>query len=275
MLILEQKDNLTIEKVNKTNKKYEPEISEARASKISMSRCSQAIESPKFKNSISNENVNSKEKKSIGTRHSSKKSSASRSSEVTNMKKDSLSVSNTSKKTSIESHVTQKTSNQMHNNLAQPKKNRPSNFRRSKMNTTRKLRKRYSYSKRKDSLRKQSLTRIIPFLITIKDVQTAFMLFVVSIFFIASYTPSILATKSILPNDNLFLIYLYLTNSAVNPIIYSFINRSFRSDLIKLLSKSKPIFAISRLSSMTVYSNSPNFIDMKTIQQQNSINTNV
>jgi hypothetical protein len=270
---------LTLENPNlaKACKKYEPEASQAGSGMVKkkLSKCSQAIESPKLK-SMSNYNTNTKGKeKSIRASLSSKKSNSS---EVTIMKKESLSVSNPSKKNSTESYGIRKTSNQT-KNLVQENRSKSSRFRRSKMNTTRKLRKRHSktssYMKRRDSFRKQSLTRIIPFLITIKDVQTAFMLFVVSIFFILSYTPSILATKSILPNDNLFLIYLYLTNSAVNPIIYSFINRSFRSDLIKLLSKSKPIFAISRLSSMTVYSNSPNVIDMKTVQQQNSINTNV
>lgn len=95
-------------------------------------------------------------------------------------------------------------------------------------------------SKRAISLFKRESTfnsKIIPFLVLIRETRTAFMLFVVSIVFIASYLPSILATRSILPNDNLFIVYLYFTNSAINPIIYSFINRSFRADLKKRMCK--------------------------------------
>jgi hypothetical protein len=95
-------------------------------------------------------------------------------------------------------------------------------------------------SKRAISLFKRESTfnsKIIPFLVLIRETRTAFMLFVVSIVFIASYLPSILATRSILPNDNLFIVYLYFANSAINPIIYSFINRSFRADLKKRICK--------------------------------------
>ena len=84
----------------------------------------------------------------------------------------------------------------------------------------------------------------IPFLILIKDTRIASMLFVVSIVFVATYLPSILATRSILPNDNLYIVYLYFTNSAANPFINLFINRSFRYDLFRLLKKSTPSFSI-------------------------------
>nr|QVK45738.1 G protein-coupled receptor [Proales similis] len=97
-------------------------------------------------------------------------------------------------------------------------------------------------------------TRTIPFLILIKETQTALTLFVVSIVFIASYLPSILATRSYLPNDNLFIIYLYFVNSAANPLIYSFLNRSFRADLMNLFVKKPSILSISRIS--TIISNS-------------------
>ncbi len=83
----------------------------------------------------------------------------------------------------------------------------------------------------------------IPFLILIKDTRIASMLFVVSIVFVATYLPSILATRSILPNDNLYIVYLYFTNSAANPFINLFINRSFRYDLFRLLKRSKPSFS--------------------------------
>lgn len=108
-------------------------------------------------------------------------------------------------------------------------------------------------------------SRIIPFLILIKETRTAFMLFVISIAFIASYLPSILATRSLLPNDNLYIVYLYLTNSALNPIIYSFMNRSFRSDLRKLfVNKAKPVFSASRFSSLNAFSITPNKYELKT-----------
>jgi hypothetical protein len=83
----------------------------------------------------------------------------------------------------------------------------------------------------------------IPFLILIKDTRIASMLFVVSLFFVATYLLSILATRSILPNDNLYIVYLYFTNSAANPLLNFFINRSFRYDLFRLLKKSKPTFS--------------------------------
>lgn len=109
-------------------------------------------------------------------------------------------------------------------------------------------------------------SKIIPFLILIKDTRTAFMLFVVSIVFITCYLPSILATRSLLSNDNLYIVYLYFTNSAINPIIYSFMNRSFRADLIKLFkNKSKPIFSASKFSSFTVFSISPNLAEVKNV----------
>jgi hypothetical protein len=108
-------------------------------------------------------------------------------------------------------------------------------------------------------------SKIIPFLILIKETRTAFMLFVVSIVFIACYLPSILATRSLLPNDNLYIVYLYFCNSALNPIIYSFMNRNFRCDLKKLfLGKRKPVFSASRFSSLNAFSISlPNKFEMK------------
>ncbi len=74
--------------------------------------------------------------------------------------------------------------------------------------------------------------------ISTKDIRTAFMLFVVSVLFIAFYLPSIIATNLSLyfPNINLnlYISYLYFLNSAINPIIYCFLNPNFRSDLLKL-----------------------------------------
>ena len=108
-------------------------------------------------------------------------------------------------------------------------------------------------------------SKIVPFLILIKDTRTAFILFVISILFIITYLPSIMATHGIFSNDNLYVIYLYFLNSALNPIIYSFMNKNFRSELIKFfMKKSKPIFSASRFSSFNVFSGNNNNSEMKT-----------
>jgi hypothetical protein len=73
--------------------------------------------------------------------------------------------------------------------------------------------------------------------ISTKDIRTAIMLFVVSFLFIVFYLPSILATNNVVPIDKVFIIYLYFTNSAINPMIYCFMNPTFRSDLVKLFYK--------------------------------------
>lgn len=82
--------------------------------------------------------------------------------------------------------------------------------------------------------------------ISTKDIRTAFMLFVVSILYIAFIMPSITTTylTLLLPNftGNLYITYLYFSNSAINPMIYCFLNPIFRSDLLKLFFKRGFIF---------------------------------
>lgn len=77
--------------------------------------------------------------------------------------------------------------------------------------------------------------------ISSKDIRTAFMLFVISCLYLIFYLPSITVTylTIFLPsiNSNLYISYLYLSNSAINPIIYCFLNPNFRTDLIKLFIK--------------------------------------
>lgn len=77
--------------------------------------------------------------------------------------------------------------------------------------------------------------------ISSKDIRTAFMLFVVSCLYLIFYLPSITITylTIFLPkiSNNLYISYLYLSNSAINPIIYCFLNPAFRSELIKLFFK--------------------------------------
>ena len=80
--------------------------------------------------------------------------------------------------------------------------------------------------------------------ISAKDVRTAFMLFVITFLFIAFFSPSLISTyitllkpKSSDGEPNLILTYLYFSNSAINPIIYCFLNPNFRADLLKLFFK--------------------------------------
>lgn len=83
-------------------------------------------------------------------------------------------------------------------------------------------------------------------LISSKDVRTALMLFVVTFLYILFFSPSMIATyynliqslngRSVLgENDKFILIfYLYYMNSAINPMIYCFLNPTFRKDLTKI-----------------------------------------
>ena len=90
-------------------------------------------------------------------------------------------------------------------------------------------------------MRKRSITNT-KHVISTKDIRTAFMLFVVSFLFLVFYLPSIVTTYLDLfqvPNIpyNLYITYLYFSNSAINPMIYCFLNPTFRADLIKLFFK--------------------------------------
>lgn len=78
-------------------------------------------------------------------------------------------------------------------------------------------------------------------LISTKDVRTAFMLFVVTFLYIIFFSPSMVATYYSLyfvsPSENQITIlihYLYYMNSAINPMIYCFLNPTFRKDLKKI-----------------------------------------
>ena len=82
--------------------------------------------------------------------------------------------------------------------------------------------------------------------ISTKDIRTAFMLFVISFLFICFFSPSLILTyislMKIQTESNLILTYLYFSNSAINPIIYCFLNPNFRADLLKLFFKRGSIY---------------------------------
>ena len=87
--------------------------------------------------------------------------------------------------------------------------------------------------------------------ISAKDIRTAFMLFVITFLFIVFFAPSIVSTyitflkpKNEPSDQNLILLYLYFSNSAINPIIYCFLNPNFRADLVKLFFKRGSIYNI-------------------------------
>ena len=79
-----------------------------------------------------------------------------------------------------------------------------------------------------------------------KDVRTAFMLFVITFLYILLFSPSMIATYiSLLKSDEgqgeetgssyyTICFYLYYFNSAINPMIYCFLNPTFRKDLRKI-----------------------------------------
>ena len=68
------------------------------------------------------------------------------------------------------------------------------------------------------------------------NLRTAFMLFVVTVAFVVSYTPAFLMALLIL-NYNMIIVYSYFANNVVNPVIYAFMNKNFRDDLKKLFNK--------------------------------------
>jgi cholecystokinin A receptor len=91
--------------------------------------------------------------------------------------------------------------------------------------------------------------------ISAKDIRTAFMLFVISFLFILFFLPSLIytyrallqmnlktQTEVIYDEPNLILTYLYFSNSAINPILYCFLNPNFRADLIKFFFKRGSLF---------------------------------
>ncbi|XP_041378413.1 growth hormone secretagogue receptor type 1-like [Gigantopelta aegis] len=66
------------------------------------------------------------------------------------------------------------------------------------------------------------------------NIKTAMMLFVVTLVFIVSFLPSWLTAHEILP-FNYIVFYMYFVYNVANPVIYAFMNQTFREDLKKLV----------------------------------------
>ncbi|CAL1545173.1 unnamed protein product [Lymnaea stagnalis] len=67
------------------------------------------------------------------------------------------------------------------------------------------------------------------------NIKTAAMLFVVTVVFVISFLPSWLMGLKLFPFVNTIVFYMFYINNVVNPIIYAFMNRAFRDDLLQLL----------------------------------------
>ncbi|KAH9496670.1 hypothetical protein Btru_009619, partial [Bulinus truncatus] len=66
------------------------------------------------------------------------------------------------------------------------------------------------------------------------NIKTAAMLFVVTVVFVISFLPSWLIGLKLLP-FSYTVYYMFYINNVANPIIYAFMNRTFRDDLVQLL----------------------------------------
>lgn len=78
---------------------------------------------------------------------------------------------------------------------------------------------------------------------TAPHVQTAMVMFLVSITFILSYLPFFLSRYSIIKSESntayLAIFYLYYLNNAINPIIYGVMNRRFRASVKEYATQKK------------------------------------
>jgi cholecystokinin A receptor/hypocretin (orexin) receptor 2 len=68
---------------------------------------------------------------------------------------------------------------------------------------------------------------------TIANIKTALMLFIVAVVFIIAFFPAwLIALNAVPPNNIIF--YMYFAYNVTNPIIYAFMNPTFRSDVKKI-----------------------------------------
>ena len=67
----------------------------------------------------------------------------------------------------------------------------------------------------------------------IANLKTAAILFVVTVVFVVTYLPAFLMALQLIPY-RMSIFYMYFVNNIANPLIYSFMNKTFRDDLRKL-----------------------------------------
>lgn len=75
------------------------------------------------------------------------------------------------------------------------------------------------------------------------NIKTAVMLSVVTIVFVVTYAPAfIMMCFGLMTEDLKPLHFLYFANNVANPIIYSFMNNNFRTDLQKIFTRRNSSF---------------------------------
>ncbi|XP_048743989.1 alpha-2C adrenergic receptor-like [Ostrea edulis] len=68
---------------------------------------------------------------------------------------------------------------------------------------------------------------------TIANIKTALMLFIVAVVFIIAFFPAWLMALNAIDHNNI-IFYMYFAYNVTNPIIYAFMNPTFRSDVKKI-----------------------------------------
>lgn len=68
---------------------------------------------------------------------------------------------------------------------------------------------------------------------TIANIKTALMLFIVAVVFIIAFFPAWLMALGAIPHNSI-VFYMYFVYNITNPIIYAFMNPTFRSDVKKI-----------------------------------------
>ena len=68
------------------------------------------------------------------------------------------------------------------------------------------------------------------------NLKIATMLFVVIVVFIVTFLPAFLMSLQVIPY-NLVVFYMYFINNVANPVIYSFMNKTFRDNLKEIFGK--------------------------------------
>ena len=67
----------------------------------------------------------------------------------------------------------------------------------------------------------------------VANIKSAAMLFVVTVVFVITYLPPWLVGLGVI-HDTWFVFYMYYISNVCNPVIYGFMNKSFRDDLYLL-----------------------------------------